>query len=127
MGENLPPCFQVNDTPNVVFQRDGLVLHLAVAVDEADLLPLVDKVHEELLLRDHPHVDPVLVREVGGNVQLKTLSVPKRRDFVNLGVGVEYLLLVGQSLYDVFTLFDSLFPSIHKSYVLFIRKVLHSS
>ena len=126
MGEDLPPRFQINDTPNVIFQGDGLVLHLAVAVDQADLLPLVDKVEKELLLRDHSHVDPVLVGEVGGNVQLKTLSVPKRRYFVNLGVFVEYLILGGHPYMTSAHFFDSLSPSIYKSYAMFISKILRS-
>ena len=58
--QDFPPRFQIDDAPNIIFQGYGLVLLLAVPVDQADLLPMVQKVHQELLLCDNPHVDPVL-------------------------------------------------------------------
>ena len=77
VSQDFPLGFQVNDTPNITFQDDCLVLFLAVTVDQADLLTMIDKVQEELLFRDHPHVDSVLVCEVGGNIQLKAHSIPE--------------------------------------------------
>ena len=89
-------------TPQVLDQMDHPVLwpemtrngrSTKTKTKTARSLFLVNEMHKELLLRDHPHVDPVFVGEVRWDIQLKTLSIPKCRDLIDLGVGIKYFIL----------------------------------